>query len=209
MTQDESQPQRESESERRGATPEIFRIIAEDLPDTTVRRIRIIHAVIGLAAVVAGATLLIIPGKTLQFLAVVLGIYFIVSGIIRAVTAIVSPALPAGWRVLDVMIGVLLTIGGIIFIENSAASAAMTVLFVTLMVGIGWILEGVMALVGSWSAPQSGWAIFAGVLSVVAGIIVLFMPMQSSIVIIIFTAISLLVLGAASLVRAFTFGRRR
>ena len=56
-------------------------------------------------AVILGLALLIWPGATLKVAAIALGAYFVVSGVVRIVTAIVELGLPGGWRVLDILIG--------------------------------------------------------------------------------------------------------
>ena len=59
----------------------------------------------------------------------------------------------------------------------------------------------------SGDAPSRGWAIFFGILIVVAGIVLLFSPLWGAIVLFIIAGISLIVLGIVQIVRAFTFGR--
>jgi len=68
-------------------------------------------------------------------------------------------------------------------------------------------VEGVVALVQSGDSPSRGWTIFFGILSVVAGIIVLFSPLWGAVVLFVIAGIALIVLGIIQIVRAFTFGR--
>ena len=192
---------------QRGSRPDPFALLEAQLPAEAVNLVRVVRAIIGVVAVLAGLALLIIPDKTLQVLAIALGVYLIVSGVVRAVAATVARGLPGGWRVLDLLVGVLLVIGGIVIIKNVTASAAALALTATLIIGIGWLLEGVMTLSEAWHVPNSGFAVFAGFLSVIAGIIVLFMPVQMTVVLVIYVGVALIVLGVISFVRAFRFGR--
>ena len=90
------------------------------------------------------------------------------------------------------------------------ASAYQTLaIFVTLVVGIGWVMEGVMALAESWALPSSGWAVLYAVLSIVAGVTLLFSPAGSAVFLAIFCGVALIVTGISALIRAFTFGRPR
>ena len=130
-----------------------------------------------------------------------------VSGVIRVVSAIVELGLPAGWRVLNVFVGVLLAIGGVVVLKNAALSGATLLVMITLVVGIGWIMEGVMALLESWKLPKSGWAVLYAVVSVIAGMVILFAPLSSAMWLMIFGGVALMVMGVSSIVRAFTFGR--
>ncbi|KAB7790015.1 HdeD family acid-resistance protein [Bifidobacterium leontopitheci] len=187
----------------------LFRLIEELLPQRAKNTIRALYGVVGAAAVILGIALLVWPGKTLGLLAIALGIYFIVSGAVRIVSAVVTLGLPAGWRVLDVCLGALLAIGGIAMLRNAMLTGQTLAVFVTLVVGIGWIMEGVMALAESWRLPSSGWAVAYAIISIIAGVVVLFSPLASMVFLVIFTGCSLLVMGVSAIVRAFAFGRPR
>ena len=130
-----------------------------------------------------------------------------VSGVIRIVTAIVELGLPGGWRVLDILVGLLLTIGGVVMLKNSTLSGAMLAVLVTMVVGLGWMMEGVMALVESWRMPSSAWAVIYALISIVAGCVMLFSPLASTGWLILFGGCALIALGIVAIVRAFTFGR--
>lgn len=184
-----------------------FKLIEAMLPQTAKNWIRGIYAVVGVAALIIGIALLVWPGRTLIVATVALAIYFLISGIVRAVTAVAAQGLPSGWRVLDILVGILLTVGGIVVLKNTALSATTLLMLTTCMVGIGWIMEGVMGLVESWRVPSSGWAVAYGLLSIVAGVIVLVSPIESTTFLVVFAGCALVVTGAVALVRAFTFGR--
>ena len=184
-----------------------FKLIEEHLPQQAKNWIRAVYAVVGVAALLIGIALLVWPGPTLVVATVALAIYFVISGIVRAVTAFAVQGVPAGWRVLDVVVGVLLTIGGVVMLKNTALSASTLLMLITSIVGISWIMEGVMSLAESWRVPSSGWAVAYGLISVFAGFVLLVTPMQSTVFLVIFAGCSLAVMGVMALVRAFTFGR--
>lgn len=108
---------------------------------------------------------------------------------------------------LDIIVGLLLTIGGVIMFKYTALSAQTLLIVITLTVGICWIVEGIMALTESWMLPKQGWAIFYAIISVIAGIAILFWPGPSALTLMIFGGITLIVLGISAIVRAFTFGK--
>ena len=56
-------------------------------------------------------------------------------------------------------------------------------------------------------AGSRGWAIFFGILSILAGIVVLFSPLWGIAILFVIAGIALIVLGIVQIVRAFTFGR--
>ena len=186
-----------------------FRLIEEWLPEKAKTKIRIIYGVVGVAAIALGAALLLVPNKTLALAALLLGVYFVISGVVRIVSALVEPGLPGGWRVLDVFVGILLTFGGVVVVRNYGMTGQTLALLITLMVGFGWIMEGVLSLVESWRIPHSGWAIAYAIISIVAGFVVLMSPLSSAVFMIIFGGCAMVVMGITSVIRAFTFGKRR
>ncbi|MBW3079517.1 HdeD family acid-resistance protein [Bifidobacterium simiiventris] len=186
-----------------------FKLIEEMLPQQAKNAVRGLYGIVGAAAVILGLALLIWPGKTLTVFAVALGIYFVVSGVIRIVSALVTIGLPGGWRVLDVLVGILLAFGGVVMLKNAALSGTSLAIFVTLIVGFGWIMEGVMALAESWRLPKSGWAVCYAIISIIAGVVLLFSPVSSMMFLIIFGGCALIVMGVSAIVRAFTFGKPR
>jgi uncharacterized membrane protein HdeD (DUF308 family) len=183
-----------------------FLLIEDQLSKEATNVVRILYGVAGVAAIILGAAALFQPRNVLAGMAIVLGVYFVVSGVIRIVSAVVGQGLPSGWRVLDILVGLLLAIGGVVVLKNAAVSGALTAVLVTMAIGIGWLIEGIVAIAESWHTPNPGWAILYAVLSIVAGIIVLFSPISSTVFLVIFSGVALVVLGISAVIRAFTFG---
>lgn len=186
-----------------------FKLMEGMLPQPAKNAVRAGYGIIGIAAVILGIALLVWPGKTLMVAAVILGIYFLISGVIRIVSAIVELGLPAGWRVLGIIVGILLVIGGVVVLKNVTVSTTMLAIMFTMIVGIGWIMEGVMALAESWRMPGSGWAIVYAIISILAGFVLLCMPLASTVWLIIFGGCALIVMGVFAVIRAFQFGRTK
>ena len=157
-----------------------FKLMESWLPQRAKNAIRGAYGIIGVIAIVLGLALFIWPGATLKIAAIALGAYFVVSGVVRIVTAIVELGLPGGWRVLDILVGLLLSVGGVVMLKNSALSGATLAVVVTMVVGVGWMMEGVMALVESWRMPSSAWAVIYALISIIAGCVMLFCPVAST-----------------------------
>lgn len=200
-----SEPNPQYQDQQYNQSP--FRLFEGMLPTGAKNLVRGAYGVIGVAALALGVCLLVWPGVTLKVAAIVLGIYFLISGVVRIVSSLVEMGLPAGWRILGVLIGIILVIGGIVIFKNVTMSTAMLAIMFTLIVGICWIMEGVMALAESWSVPSSGWAIAYAIISIIAGFVLLCMPMASTLWLIIFGGCAMVVMGICAIVRAFTFGR--
>ena len=173
-----------------------------ELTREVVRNIRRGMVLTGVLSVVLGALVLFWPGATLDVIAFLFGLYFLVSGAVRVVTGLVMP-LMGGLRVLNILIGILLFIVGVAAIRNPLASLAV----LGLIIGIAWIVEGVMSLTEVESGGSRWYAIAYGVISIIAGAVVLFLPVGSLTALVVFGGIFLMVLGIVGVVRALSFGR--
>ncbi|PJJ63260.1 HdeD family acid-resistance protein [Compostimonas suwonensis] len=182
-----------------------FSLNAQKLTQQTITTIRLVFGISGLVALVIGVLVLVWPGATLQVVAVLFGLYFLIVGVVRAAIGIFGKDLSGGIRALDIILGVLLVIAGVFALKNPLDSIAI----LGILIGLGWIIEGVVALAESGSGASSrGLAIFFGIVSLIAGIIVLFVPLGTVAVLVLFGGISLIVIGLIGIVRAFTFGRK-
>ena len=184
-----------------------FSLDAAGLTRSAINGIRTALGISGAAAVILGVVLLFWPEKTLSVVAVFVGIYFLIAGIARLAIGIFSRGISGGIRTLNIVLGALLVFVAILALKNVSAAAATLVIFAIALIGVGWIIEGVMAIAESARAASRGWAITFGILSILAGIVVLVMPASSAALLLLFAAIALIVIGIVGIVRAFTFGR--
>jgi uncharacterized membrane protein HdeD (DUF308 family) len=184
-----------------------FALNAKNLSKSAINGIRLAFGIGGIVALILGIILLVWPAKTLGVVAIFLGIYFLVAGVIRLAMGIFSKGISGGMRTLDILLGVLLIVAGVIALKNVAATTAALLILIVAVIGVGWIIEGVLAIVESRGAPSSGWAITSGIISIIAGIVVLVIPGWSAVWLILMAGIVLIIVGILGIVRAFTFGR--
>ncbi|WP_431277107.1 HdeD family acid-resistance protein [Leifsonia poae] len=184
-----------------------FSLDAKNLTKSAINGVRTALGISGVAAVILGIVLLVWPVKTLAVLAIFLGIYFVIAGVMRLALGIFSKGISGGMRTLNIVLGVLLVIAGIIALKNVTVAATTLVIFAIAFIGVGWIIEGIMSIAESSRASSSGWAIASGIISILAGIVVLFLPASSAVFLVFFASVALIVLGAIGIWRAFTFGR--
>jgi uncharacterized membrane protein HdeD (DUF308 family) len=148
----------------------------------------------GALTLIAGLVVLIWPSETLLVLAVLFGIQLIISGIFRFVSAIAVDDLTGGTRVLLALLGVLSIIIGLWAIRH----AVLTLVALAVFLGIYWVISGVIdvftALVHR-GTQNRGWTVFTGILSVVAGLIVLAWPGLTLLTLAIILGIWLLIFG--------------
>lgn len=180
---------------------------AERMAHSTIKLFRSFFAVAGVLAILLGVALLVWPAKSVTVAAVLLSVYIIILAIMRLIAGVAARDVSAGWRVLDVVIALLLLAAGIFMLRNSAMAAVSLMIVLVFVIGFTWITEGVFALIESGRAPSQGWAIFFGIISILAGIIVLATPGWSAVVLMIYAGVFLVVTGVVSVVRAFTFGK--
>jgi uncharacterized membrane protein HdeD (DUF308 family) len=172
---------------------------------SAVGSIRIAFGLSGAVALIIGILLLVWPAKSIAVVAVFLGIYFVIAGIVRLAIGIFGSEPSGGRRTLDIIVGLLLVIVGIVALKNLAGTTAALLLLVVAIIGIGWIAEGVLAIVESRNSGAQVWAIIFGVISIIAGILVLSVPAWSATALIVVSGIALVVLGIVGIIRAITF----
>ena len=129
----------------------------------------------GVLTLLAGVFVIAWPGVTLLVLAVLFGVQLIVSGIFRFVASFASDDLTGGTRVLLALLGVLSVIIGLWAVRH----VLLTLLALIVFLGIFWVVNGVIDIFSALSHRQMvhrGWTALTGVLSVLAGIIVLASP---------------------------------
>jgi uncharacterized membrane protein HdeD (DUF308 family) len=149
-----------------------------------------------------GVVLMVWPQETVVVVAVLLGIYLVVSGIFQLVASFTTDGATTGLRVFGAIAGVLSILLGLFAFRSLAH--AVTVL--ALLIGFGWLLRGVAEVVGALAdkdMPGRGWAVTIGVVSALAGLVVLAWPAPSLNVLVWVTGIWLVVLGLFEVLAAF------
>lgn len=154
---------------------------------------------IGLMTIGIGVILMAWPSETLKVLSVLLGIQLLLFGLFRLISAFSSQTLAPG---LTGFVGVISMIAGVIVIRNPFETVAV----LAAVLGVVWIVGGSIELISSIadrSLPDRGWLAFSGILSVVAGIIVVSWPAPTVAVMAWVSGIYLAVMGVMFVIGAF------
>lgn len=178
-----------------------------NLEATAVQGVRAMYGTMGAVSLAAGLALLAVPDRTLLFVTVVLGLYFIVSGFTHLFAAITLKTLPVGWRALSVITSLLLVLGGVLVLRNQLGSAFAIGTVIVTVTGFCWLIEGVITLLESETTKNRALAIAGGILSIAAGLIVLAFPIVSFDLLITFAGAALFIFGVVLVARALTFGK--
>ena len=156
----------------------------------------------GILTLLAGVAVLAWPSETLLVIAVLFGVQLIISGIFRFVGALASDDLTGGTRVMLALLGVLSIIIGLWAVRH----AVLTLVALIVFLGIFWVINGLIEIFAALShrdMPDRGWSVLMGVLSAIAGIIVLAYPGLTLVGLAVILGIWLLVFGILEIVAAF------
>ena len=156
----------------------------------------------GVVTLLAGLFALFWPGRTIVVVAVLFGVQLVVAGIFRFIAALAADEESGGARALLALLGVLSFIVGLYALRN----VLVTIAALALLLGIYWIVNGAVEVFAALSHKRMqgrGWTIFMGLLSVVAGVVVLVYPGISLATLAIVLGFWLLVYGIMEIVLAF------
>jgi uncharacterized membrane protein HdeD (DUF308 family) len=156
----------------------------------------------GIITLLAGLLTLAWPGRTIVVVAVLFGIQLVVAGVFRFVAALASDDESGATRVLLALLGVLSFIVGLYALRH----LLLTIATLALLLGIFWIVNGAVEAFTALShrgMQGRGWTMFMGLLSVVAGVVVLVYPGISLLTLAVVLGFWLLVYGIMEIVLAF------
>jgi uncharacterized membrane protein HdeD (DUF308 family) len=159
-----------------------------------------------IGGVVIGIVLLAWPKATLTIVAVLIGASLIVAGLLRLIDGFTAHDASGGRRVAHVLIGLLAVIVGLYCIRHYHV----TIAALAIVVGLFWVLHGIADIAaGLFGGPASGraLAVLVGLLSLAAGLIVLFWPTISITVLVAVMGIWLIIYGVIMGVTAFSLRR--
>ena len=159
--------------------------------------------VAGALAAILGGVLLAWPGPSILVVSVLFGVYLLVSGCTEVYMAFTLPrSAPA--RVMWFIAGALSVVMAIFSFRHFGEGYA--VLLLSLWVGVGFTFLGVseIAVAGSLPAlPGRFWYIVTGVISMIAGGVVVAWPFDSIVALDIVSGVWLVLIGLLQIVQAF------
>jgi uncharacterized membrane protein HdeD (DUF308 family) len=158
--------------------------------------------VVGLATAIIGIIVAAVPETSLAVVAVLLGVLVIISGIYNVVEAFRGEEHGRVWRGIA---GVVFIVAGLVLIRHLHLSLAL----IGLVIGLTWVVQGLAALIagisGTATRMGAGWSIFFGVVSLIAGIVVISAPIASITTLAVLMGIWFIVMGVMEMFGAFAF----
>jgi uncharacterized membrane protein HdeD (DUF308 family) len=159
--------------------------------------------VAGLLTIVVGAIVLAWPGPSILVASTLFGVYLLFSGLAELFLAFTLPR-SAAIRVMLFISGALSLVLAMLSFRHFGDAYA--VLLLSLWIGIGFTFQGVTGVAAGISEsdlPGRGWYVAAGIVSVLAGLVVLVWPFDSIAVLTLAAGIWLIVIGITQMVQAF------
>ena len=156
--------------------------------------------IVGIITLGLGIAVLVWPAQTVFVVVIITGVFLFVGGIFRFVYALAERDLDGRWIV--ALIGVLSVLVGLIVMRNPRESLELLVL----LLGLLWILSGAVdlfqAIAGRRQSDRGLRAVF-GALWVILGLVLLFWPEATVLVVAVLVGINFIISGLLQVVMAF------
>ena len=158
---------------------------------------------IGVLTVILGIVVTFHPTGSLTVIAVLLGVLLIISGIFHLIRVFDAAEQHRIWLGIA---GLVFIVAGVVLIRH----LNLTLALIGLLIGIDWIIQGVTSLVAALAdGPREGriWWAFFGVVSLIAGIVVVVAPLSSVTVLAVLLGMWFVVMGLLEVIGSFMLRR--
>ena|SRR5271165_65323 len=161
----------------------------------------------GVLTLISGVVVLVWPGISIEVASILFGVFLVVSGIAQVVFAF-TLEMSAGSRIPMFISGALSLALGVLAFRHFVQGSA--VLLLAIWIGAALFFQGVGEAVTSIDdpvRPGRDWHIFLGIVTAIAGVVVLAWPFKSIAVLAIVAGIELVLVGISQIVSAFRAGK--
>lgn len=155
----------------------------------------------GVLSVILGVMMLAWPGPTLVVAAIFFGAYLLVTGISQIFHAF-TLHISGGGRALLFISGAASLVLAVLAIRHIGDA----ILLLAIWIGIGFVFRGVAtaaAAISDHDTPARGWEIFIGIVTLIAGIILLAYPFSSLTTLLYVTGFWLIFVGVMEIIASF------
>lgn len=128
----------------------------------------------GVLTALLGIAILVWPGPTILVAVAFLAAQFVVSGAVNIGLALSKHLISGGDRALLGILGALSCLVALLVLRRPLQ----TVVIVTLLIGATWVVRGIVEMVTAipGGRPHRGWSFAFGLISLIAGVVVLLNP---------------------------------
>jgi uncharacterized membrane protein HdeD (DUF308 family) len=153
----------------------------------------------GIMAIIIGALLVAEPAETFLALLPLIGIYWLVIGILSLVRIFIDRSVPWIWSLITGVIGVL---AGIAVLRHPMIAAIMIPTVLVIVLGVQGLVMGVCEIIEGFRGGGA-WSFILGVINILVGVLLLARPMAAALAVPLVFGILLLVQGLFLLIWAF------
>jgi uncharacterized membrane protein HdeD (DUF308 family) len=157
----------------------------------------------GILSLTLGILVYVLPEHSIVIAAALFGIYLLVTGAAQVFFAF-SLHVTAGGRVLSFISGAASLVLAVLCFRHFGQGYA--ILLLAIWIGVGFIFRGVATSISAISDPTlpgRGWQIFLGVISLLAGIVMIGSPFESLAILTLVVGIWLVVIGSFEIASSF------
>ncbi|WP_156669603.1 MULTISPECIES: HdeD family acid-resistance protein [unclassified Mycobacterium] len=157
----------------------------------------------GILSLALGVLVLAWPGISIVVAATAFGVYLLITGAAQVFFAF-SLHVSAGSRILLFISGAASLILALLAFRHFGQGYA--ILLLAIWIGIGFIFRGVGTTISAIQdplLPGRGWTIFIGVISLLAGIVVLASPLESIVTLALVVGVWFVVIGIFEIISSF------
>ncbi|MEV0270458.1 DUF308 domain-containing protein [Hamadaea sp. NPDC050747] len=157
-----------------------------------------------ITSIVLGLVLLVWPGQTLEVFGWLLAIALFLIGLARILSGITGHRAGQA-RVWRIVTGLIYLVAGVVVAANLPGS----IRTIVVLVGIGWIVAGIVEIVAAFQNPpgERSVAVVIGLMNAVFGLILLIFPEPSLVFLVWIAAIWLILTGVLQLAFAWWVAR--
>ena len=153
----------------------------------------------GIAAIVLGLLMFTAPGATLLVLVTMLGIYWLVMGVLSLVRVFADRSVPWIWSLLIAIVGIL---AGLAVLKHPLVAALFVPASLVIVIGVLGVVIGALDIIGGFTGGGIG-SFILGAISVLIGVLLLGSPVTAGLALPMVFGILLLIEGVALIVWAF------
>jgi uncharacterized membrane protein HdeD (DUF308 family) len=153
----------------------------------------------GISAIIIGALLVAQPAETFLALLPLIGIYWLVIGILSLVRIFIDRSVP--W-ILSLLAGVIGVLAGIAVLRHPLMAAILIPTVLVIVLGVQGLVMGVLEIIEGFKGGGA-WSFILGIINILVGLLLLARPMAAALAVPLVFGILLLVQGLALLVWAF------
>jgi uncharacterized membrane protein HdeD (DUF308 family) len=169
------------------------------LPAQSVKQFWWIALLQGICAIIIGALLVAEPAETFLALLPLIGIYWLVIGILSIVRIFIDRSVP--W-ILSLLSGIIGVLAGIAVLRHPMMAAILIPTVLVIVLGVQGLLMGILEIIEGFKGGGA-WSFILGVINILIGLLLLGRPMAAALAVPLVLGILLLVEGVCLLFWAF------